>query len=165
MKLAHGLLLHKRTNAEIQIGNFTFKKYHFGPSKKCVFEENPPTNFFFMFRLWFSFKNNRTIIFFQICFFSFSLNNRPTNILLVGIFEIFDCQNSHFSSFWRLITFFCAFSKILIKITFVRLLFLKLKQKKNMKKYFFMVFISKLKNALFWGSTNFFQFFFFSFSF
>ena len=40
-------------------------------------------------------------------------------------------QKRNFGSFWRLITFFCAFPKILIKITFVRLLFLKLKQKKK----------------------------------
>ena len=86
-------------------------------------------------------------------------------------------QTRHLGCFWWLITFFfCVFSKILKMLLFKSqisnlyfcvcfLLFLKLKQKKNMKKYFFMVFISKLKNALFWGSTNFFQFFFFSFSF
>ena len=39
--------------------------------------------------------------------------------------------------FWRLlIFFFSAMKKILTKTTFVRLLFLKLKQKKNVKKYF-----------------------------
>ena len=48
---------------------------------------------------------------------------------------------------------------------FVRLLFLKLKQKKNMKKYFLKVFASKLINVLFWGSTNFCRNFFFCFSF
>ena len=32
---------------------------------------------------------------------------------------------------------------------------LKLKQKKNMKKYFLKVFVSKLISTLFWGSTNF----------
>ena len=30
----------------------------------------------------------------------------------------------------------------------------KAKTKENMKKHFFMVFISKLKNSLFWGSNN-----------
>ena len=40
----------------------------------------------------------------------------------------------------------------------MRLLFLKLKQKKNMKKHFFTVFISKLKNALFGDQTIFFIF-------
>ena len=120
-----------------------------------------------MFRLWFSF-----------------LNNRRTNVLLVGIFEnaqkkVMDRQKRHFGSFWRLITVFCAFSKILIKITFVRLLllklkcyfgsfwwlitvfcafskilikitfvrllFLKLKQKKNMKNNFFTFFFKTQK--------------------
>ena len=46
--------------------------------------------------------------------------------------------------------------KILIKITFVRLLFLKLKQTKNMKKTNVFGFYFKLKNAFFGGSTNFF---------
>ena len=62
--------------------------------------------------------------------------------------------------------FFGAFSKILTKITFVRLMFLKLKQKKNMKNILLKVFISKLKNGLFRGSNNFFlSFHFFSFCF
>ena len=56
--------------------------------------------------------------------------------------------------------FFGAFSKILIKITFVHLLFLKLKQKKNMKKKYFYDFYFKLKNALFGGQSIFFLNFF-----
>ena len=48
------------------------------------------------------------------------------------------------------------FSKILTQTTFVCLLFLKQKQKKNMKKYFVKDFVSKLKNMLFWGSNQFF---------
>ena len=50
--------------------------------------------------------------------------------------------------------FFCAFSKIPIKRTFVRLLFLKLNQGRNTKKFFFLGFSisTKTKNALFWGS-------------
>ena len=50
------------------------------------------------------------------------------------------------------------FQKYWSKITFVRLLFLKVKQKKNMKTNFFTVFISNSKMAFFEGSTNFFQF-------
>ena len=46
---------------------------------------------------------------------------RRTNVLLVGIFE--NAQKRHFGRFWWLITFFCVFSKIMIKITFVCLLF------------------------------------------
>ena len=46
-----------------------------------------------MFRLWFSFKNNRR-----------------TKVLLVGIFEktknVIDCQKRYFGRFWRLITVF-----------------------------------------------------------
>ena len=77
------------------------------------------------------------------------------------------CRQKHqFGHFWRLIMFFCAFSKILTKITFVRLMFLKLKQKKNMKNILLKVFISKLKNGLFRGSNYFFlSFHFFSFCF
>ena len=41
--------------------------------------------------------------------------------------------------------------------------FLKLKQKKNVKKIFLMVFISKLKNVLFWGVNQFIQIFFLQF--
>ena len=63
-----------------------------------------------------------------------------------------------------IINFFCAFLKILTKTTFEHLLFLKLKQKENMKKYCFKVFVPKLKNLLFWGSNNFFSAFFSAFS-
>ena len=106
-----------------------------------VFEENPQQNLFFVFWLLFSFKNNRR-----------------TNVLLGGIFE--NAQKKLLTiknTFLAVKNFFCAFSKILMKITFVCLLFLNLKQKKNMKKNLFYGFFSKLKNALFWGSTNFFS--------
>ena len=91
-----------------------------------------------MFRLWFSFKNNRR-----------------TNVLLVGIFEnllkkAISCQKRHFGRFWRLLTFFSAFSKILTKTTFVRLLFLKLKQKKNMKTIFLRFLFPNLKMLFLW---------------
>ena len=51
--------------------------------------------------------------------------------------------------------FFCVFkntdqNKICASIAF------KAKTKEKYAKHFFTVFISKLKNALFWGSTNFF---------
>ena len=39
-------------------------------SAYLVFEENPPNKILFVFRLWFSFKNNRR-----------------TNVIMVGIFE------------------------------------------------------------------------------
>ena len=112
-----------------------------------VFEETRPKNFFFVFRLWLSFKNNR----------------RTTFLL---IFENSQKKSSWTSKtpFWPFLAVnnvFFAFLKILIKITFVRLLILKLKQKKIWRKIF-MVFISKLKNALFLVVNQFFQFFFFS---
>ena len=44
-------------------------------------------------------------------------------------------------------------------------LFLKLKQKKNMKKKFLRFVFQSSKMLFFGGSTNFFKFFFFSFSF
>ena len=65
----------------------TFKKYHFGPPKKCVFgfwRKPPKTIFFFVFRLWFSFKNNR-----------------HKSVLLIGIFE--NAQKSYWppkTPFW-----------------------------------------------------------------
>ena len=37
MKIGMELPFTLRTNAEIQIWNLTFKKYHFGPPKKCIF--------------------------------------------------------------------------------------------------------------------------------
>ena len=95
------------------------------------------------------------------------LHFNSTDVLLVGIFEnalkkAINRQKRHFGCFWRLIIF-CAFSKIPTNTTFVRLLILKLKQKTNMKKYFFLIFCFKLNNALFGGSTNFFYLFCFSF--
>ena len=91
----------------------TFKKYHFGPLKNYVFgfwRKPPQKNLFFVFRFWFSFKNNRR-----------------TNVLLVGIFKnvhtkFIDCQKRHFGCFGDN-NVFCAYSKILIKVTFVCLLF------------------------------------------
>ena len=90
--------------------------------KKCVFAfwRKTPNNFFLMFRLWFSFKNNWL-----------------TNVLLVGNFEIPQKKLLTFKNTILAVlavnNFFCAFSKIRTIITLVCLLFLKLKQK-NMKK-------------------------------
>ena len=104
---------------------------------------------FFGFRLWFSFKNNRL-----------------TNVLLVGIFEnakkkVIDCQKRHFGRFWQLITVFFGVLKILIKITFVCILFYKLKQKKKNWKQ--IGWPSKKGIFKFWNKNrnkNFFIFFF-----
>ena len=52
------------------------------------------------------------------------------------------------------ITFFCAFSKIPTKRTFVCLLFLKLNQSRNSKKVLFFLgggFLQKPKTHFFWG--------------
>ena len=54
--------------------------------------------------------------------------------------------------FWQSITFLCAFSKILTKRAFVRLLFLKLNQSQNiMKTFFWGVFHQKPKTRFFGG--------------
>ena len=90
--------------------NLSFKN-DFLPLKKSVFgfwRKTLKQIFFFMFRLWFSYKNHRR-----------------TNFLLGGIFEnaqqILFIENA-------ILAIFNAFSKIMTKTTFVRLLFLKLKQ-------------------------------------
>ena len=111
--------------------------------------KTPQQFFFFVFQSWFSFKNNRR-----------------TNVLLVSIFEnalkkATSRQKCHFDRFWQLLPFLSALKKILTKTTFVRLSFLKLKQKKNMKIFLFKVFFLKLLNALFWESNNFLMKFFF----
>ena len=55
-----------RSKAEKQIRNLSFKNYYFGPLKSAflVFVEKPPPQicFFFVFRLWFGFKNIRHTI-------------------------------------------------------------------------------------------------------
>ena len=82
---------------------FDFLKVPFWtPEKVCFgFWRKPPKQFFFfVFRLWFSF-----------------INNRRTNDLLVGIFEnaqkkVIDHQKHHFDHIWRLMTIFlCVFKK------------------------------------------------------
>ena len=64
--------------------------------------------------------------------------------------EAIDAQMFYYS-------FFVHFQKILTEINFVSLLFLKLKQNKNMKTILLKVFIYKRENALFQGSTIFFS--------
>ena len=77
-----------------QIWNLTFKNYHFGPPKKSVFvfeEIPPPKIFFFVFRLWFSFKNKRR-----------------KNVHLVGIFERKKTLLTAKMAFLTVNNFFCA---------------------------------------------------------
>ena len=111
---------------------WTPEKAHFWFKKKKT-----KTNFFFMFRLWFSF-----------------INNRRTNVLS-SVFlkthwkKAISRQKCHFGRFWQLLTFFSALKKILTKTTFVRLLYLKLKQKEKIIKYLLKVFVSKFINVLF----------------
>ena len=92
-------------------------------------------------------------------FFSFSFwNNKHTNVILIKIFEnaqksVINRQKRPKWRFWRSITFFCAFSKIPTKRTFVRLLFLKLNQGRNTKKIFWGGFLQNQK-CTFLGVQN-----------
>ena len=59
------LFLQKSTNAEIQILNLSFKTILVLPLKKRVFgfwRKTSKKKFFFVFRLWFSFENNKHTI-------------------------------------------------------------------------------------------------------
>ena len=120
-----------------------FKSAILDPQKSAllIFEENPPKNIF----LGFSFKNNRHTNVFWLVFLKMHRK------------KVIDRQKRHFGRFWRLIIFFVCVLKILIKITFVDLLFLKLKQKKNMKTTFFRFLFQKLKMP-FWGGQPIFFF-------
>ena len=126
-KLAWSLLLHLRKKAEIQIWNLTLKKYHFGPPKKCIFSfwRKPPQK---IFPSCFGFDSALNIIDAQMFFWSVFLKTQK---------KVIDRQKRHFGCFWQLITVFCAFSKILIKVTiFFFLLFYKLElKKKNWKNW------------------------------
>ena len=79
-KWACSFLLHKRTNAEIQIWKLIFKKYHFGPSKKCVFgfRRKPPQKFF---SLCFSFDSAFKTIDAQMFFWSVFLKTHKKKLL------------------------------------------------------------------------------------
>ena len=114
-----------------------------------VIEENPPKKI----SVCFGFDSALKTIDTQMFFWSVFLKTRQ---------KVIDHQKRHFGPFWQLIMFFCVFSKILFKITSVRLLFLKLKQKKNVKKNFLYSFYFKTQKCSFWGSPNFFQIFFLS---
>ena len=118
----------KHTNLKLSL-----KTILFWPPKSMilVFEETPPKK-----------KNSSCFGFYS------ALKSIDTQMFFWLVFlkthkKVIDCQKRHFGRFWRLITFFCEFSKILIKRT------------KIWRQNLFTVFISKLKNALFWGSTNF----------
>ena len=120
------LLLGLKNKSRKTISRFlSLKIYSFGLFKKSVFgfwRKTPQKMFFFVFRLWFSFKNTR-----------------HTKVLWVCIFDnaqkkVVDCQTRHFGCFWQLISLFWAFSKILMSMTFVRILFLKLNHKKIKRK-------------------------------
>ena len=105
-----------------------------------VYEENLPNFFFPLFFVFDSaLKTREAHMFFWLVFF-------------------FKCTQKNYwlskTPFWRFLVVnncFCAFSKILIKITFERLLFLKLKQKENMKKIFsaFVLFCKRKPHANF----------------
>ena len=92
-------LENKRKNKILKFG--LIKRPFWKPLKKCVFgfwRKPPKIFFFFVFQLWFSFKNKRC-----------------TNVLLVAIFEntqtkVINCQKHHFGRFWQLImVLFCVF--------------------------------------------------------
>ena len=95
-KLAWRFLLHKERTQKYKFEIWLLKSIILDPQKSAVwvFEENPQKNVFFVFRLWFSFKNNRC-----------------TNVFLASIFEnaqkkVMDHQKRHFGCFWQLITVF-----------------------------------------------------------
>ena len=123
-----------RTNAEKQFKIWGLKTTILNPPKSKFFgflRKTSPKNVFFVFRLWFSFKNNWRI-----------------NVLLVSIFEnalkkAISCQKCHFISFLLLLTFFSAFKKM-TKTTYVCVSFVfKATQKKNMRKYLCLGFCFK----------------------
>ena len=91
-------LKNKQRNTNLK---FDFEKVLFWTPEKVhfwFFKKTPQNNFFCVFWLWFSFKNNR-----------------HTNALLVGIFKntqkkVLTVKNAILASLWRLITFFlCVF--------------------------------------------------------
>ena len=98
-------------------------------SEFLVFEENPPNIFIICVLALIQLYSALKTIDAQMFFWSVFLKTHKKKVI--------DRQKHHFGCFWLLITVFLCISKILIKITCVCLLFLKLKQKKNMKKYFF----------------------------
>ena len=68
--------------------------------------------------------------------------------------SIINCQIRPKWHFWQSITFFCVFSKIPTKRTFVHLLFLKLNQSQNTKKTFFGGVFFKNQKRTFSGVQN-----------
>ena len=94
-------------------------------------------------------------IFFFI-FYSFCLNNRHTNVILVSIFE--NTQKKLLTAktakmvFLMVNSFFYTFSKIPTKKTYVRLLFLELNQGRNTQEKIGWGFFFKNQKRTFWGS-------------
>ena len=103
MKICTKLHFTLKNKCRNTILKFDFLKVLFWtPQKECFWflRKQPKTFFFFVFQLWFRFKNKR-----------------PTNVLLVWIFwkctkKVIDFQKRHFDCFWRLIMVFCVFSKL-----------------------------------------------------
>ena len=64
-----------------------------------VFEENPPIHFFFVFRLWFSFKNNiRTNVFFGRYFWKRKKNYSPSKTPFLLFFWLIKVCKSVFKN-------------------------------------------------------------------
>ena len=101
--------------------------------RRCTHVENPHYKFF---SLCFGFGSAFKTIDAPMFFWSAFLKTHKKKLLTI--------KKRHFGRFWQLIMgFLCVFKNT--------------DQSRNTKKIFFTVFFSKLKNALFWGSTNFFS--------
>ena len=132
--------------AEIQIWNLTFKTYHFGPPKKCIFgcwRNSPDTFCFFLFQLWFSFKNNNLLsVFLKTHKKSYWLSKTPfwpflaVNNVFLCIFKNTDQNN------------------ICVSIVF------KAKTKEKYEEIFFYGFYFKTQKCSFLGVNQFLSFHF-----
>ena len=90
-------------------------------------------------RFWFLKKTPPKTMFSSCFSLNSALKTIDAQIFFLLVFlkthkKVIDRQKRHFGRFWWLITFFCAFSKILIKITIACLLCSKLKLGKIKKK-------------------------------
>ena len=132
--------------------NTSFKSTILDPQKSAflvfVEIENPKKKNFFVFRPWFSFKNNRR-----------------TNVLLIGIFE--NAQKKLLTPKNAILAvnnvFLCVFKNTDLNNICASVVFKD--KRKIWRNIFCLFFISKLKNALFGGSINFFSSNFYIFSF
>ena len=109
-------------------------------TQKCSFLE--VNQFFFNFFSVLAFKTKDT----QMLFWSVVLKTHKKTVM--------NRQKRPKWCFWRSITFFCAFSKIPTKRTFVHLLFLKLNQSRNTKKNHFWGDFFKNQKHTFTGVQN-----------